>query len=190
MDIRQDGAERPLPDLKGEALRWRAMTPRDLDGVTAVARLSFPDHPEDYACFANRLALNPDGCFVLAGEATDKARGEDAPVRGYLVAYPWRRNAAPPLNTLIEALPAGADVVYLHDLALHPAARGGGHTRPIIERLAEQSKAAGWPAIALVAVNEATAFWGRHGFEVQNPPGMAEKLASYGDDARYMIRTL
>lgn len=167
-------------------LNWRPMTPWDLDGVTAVAKLSFPDHPEDYACFANRLALNPDGCFVLAGEA----RGEDAPIMGYLVAYPWRRNAAPPLNTLIDAIPEDADVVYLHDLALYPAARGGGHTRPIVERLAERSKAAGWRDIALVAVNEATAFWGRHGFEVQNPPGMAEKLASYGADARYMIRSL
>ena len=59
-----------------------------------------------------------------------------------------------------------------------------------VERLAEQAKAAGWSEIALVAVNEATAFWERNGFVVQTPPGMAEKLASYGDDARYMIRTL
>jgi hypothetical protein len=41
-----------------------------------------------------------------------------------------------------------------------------------------------------VAVNDASTFWARNGFEVQNPPGMAEKLASYGDDARYMVRPL
>lgn len=164
------------------ALNWRPMTADDLDGVTAVAQLSFPDHPEEYACFANRLALNPGGCFVLA-----EAHG---PVMGYLVAYPWTRNAAPPLNTLFDALPEGADVVYLHDLALHPDTRGGGHTRPIVERLADQSRAAGWPMITLVAVNDAAAFWARHGFEAQNPPGMAEKLASYGGDARYMVRPL
>ena len=28
------------------------------------------------------------------------------------------------------------------------------------------------------------------GFEVADPPGMAEKLASYGADARYMVRRL
>lgn len=177
MAIQQGGAERPLSPLT-----WRPMTPGDLDGVVAVAQLSFPDHPEERACFANRLELHPEGCFVLAAE--------DGPVMGYLVAYPWKLNAAPALNVLIDAIPAEAEVVYLHDLALHPDTRGGGHTRPVVERLAEQAKAAGWPAVALVAVNDASTFWARNGFEVQNPPGMAEKLASYGDDARYMVRPL
>src|SRR5690606_38050178 len=157
MAIQQGEAERPLSELN-----WRAMTPDDLDGVVAVAQLSFPDHPEERACFANRLDLHPEGCFVLASE--------DGAIGGYLVAYPWKLNAAPPLNVLIDALPADAEVVYLHDLALHPATRGGGHTRPIVERLADQAKAAGWPAVALVAVNDAAAFWGRNGFEVQTPP--------------------
>lgn len=177
MAIQPGGAERPL-----SSLIWRSMTPDDLDGVVEVAQLSFPDHPEERACFANRLGLHPEGCFVLAAE--------DGPVMGYLVAYPWRLNAAPPLNVLIDAIPADAEVLYLHDLALHPDTRGGGHTRPVIERLAEQAGDAGWPAVALVAVNDASAFWGRNGFEVQTPPGMAEKLASYGDDAHYMVRPL
>lgn len=163
-------------------LTWRAMTPADLDGVVAVAQLSFPDHREERACFANRLDLHPEGCFVLAAD--------NGPVMGYLVAYPWRRNAAPALNVLIDAVPADAEVLYLHDLALHPATRGGGHTRPVVERLAAQARDAGWPALALVAVNDATSFWARNGFEVQTPPGMAEKLAGYGDDARYMVRQL
>lgn len=165
----------------GEGLNWRPMTAADLDGVVEVAGLSFPHHPEDRACFENRLALNPGGCFVLAG---------DAGVRGYLVAYPWRRDSAPALNALIQAIPDDAAVLYLHDLALHPDARGGGWTRPIIERLADQAAAAGWPELALVAVNDATAFWARHGFVVENPPGMADKLTSYGADARYMVRPL
>jgi len=157
------------------------MTAADLDGVVEVARLSFPDHPEDWACFENRLTLNPGGCFVLAG---------DEGVRGYLVAYPWRRGAAPALNALIEAIPDDATVVYLHDLALHPDARGCGHTRQIVEQLADQVRAAGWSELALVAVNDAVAFWNRNGFEVESPPGMTAKLASYGADARYMVRPL
>ncbi|MNH55865.1 Acetyltransferase (GNAT) family protein [compost metagenome] len=163
-------------------LNWRSMTPGDIDGVVAVARLSFPDHFEARECFAERQALAPEGCFVLS----DKA----GTVMGYLMAYPWKRDSAPPLDSLIGAVPRDAEVIYLHDLAVHPKTRGGGHTRAIVERLAEQARAAGWREIALVAVNAATAFWERHGFVVQNPPGMAEKLASYGGDARYMIRTL
>ncbi|MCV0414628.1 MAG: GNAT family N-acetyltransferase [Brevundimonas sp.] len=163
------------------------MRPEDIDAVVEVARLSFPDHFEDRACFENRLALYPRGCFVLAG-----AGAEDGaePARGYLIAYPWRADAAPALNTVIEGLPAQAEVLYLHDLALDPRARGGDRTGAVIERLAEQAAEDGWPALALVAVNAASGFWARHGFEPRDPPGMARKLASYGEDARYMVRTL
>lgn len=177
MDLQQSRAEQPMP-----ALNWRPMTEADLDGVVLVAQKSFPDHPEERACFANRLDLNPNGCFVLADD-------QDT-VKGYLVSYPWMRNMAPALNVLIDAIPADADSYYLHDLAIDPDVRGGGHTRTVIEKLAEQVKADGWPRVSLVAVNNATGFWNRNGFEVQNPEGMAEKLASYGDDARYMERPL
>jgi GNAT superfamily N-acetyltransferase len=158
------------------------MRPADIDAVVEVARLSFPDHFEDRACFQNRLALYPRGCFVLADG--------DAPAKGYLIAYPWRADSAPPLNTVIEGLPADPELIYLHDLALHPQARGGGVTGAVVERLAEQAAGDGWPAIALVAVNDAVGFWSRHGFEARETPGMGAKLASYGADARYMMRDL
>lgn len=177
MAFSQGRAEQPLPGLS-----WRPMTADDLDGVVEVAAIGFPDHFEGRDCFENRLGLNPSGCFVLSAEG--------GPVRGYMVAYPWRREAAPALNTLIDALPEDAEVMYLHDLALHPEARGGGHARPVVEALADQARAQGWRELALVAVNDAAPFWGRYGFNVHETPAMAAKLASYGDDARYMLRTL
>ena len=176
MEFQGGPSQHPLPDLS-----WRPMTVADLDAVVGIAAIGFPDHFESRDCFGNRLALNPSGCRVLVGEAG---------VRGYLVAYPWRADSAPTLNTLIEAIPADAAVMYLHDLALHPEARGRGLSRPVVERLAAEAKAAGWPALALVAVNEAAPFWEGHGFEVADPPGVAAKLASYGSDARYMVRRL
>ena len=165
-----------------DGLTWRPMAAADLEGVAAVAAGAFPDHPEDRACFANRLALHPAGCKVLADRA-DR-------VAGYLAAYPWRADDAPALNTLIEAIPDDATVMYLHDLALHPEARGGGWSRPIVERLATEARAAGWPALALVAVNDAAPFWEGLGFTAVEAPEMAAKLASYGPDARYMLRRL
>ena len=63
------------------------MRPDDIPAVVDVARLSFPDHFEDRACFENRLALYPRGCFVLADA--------DGPARGYLIAYPWKAESAP-----------------------------------------------------------------------------------------------
>lgn len=162
-------------------LAWRPMTAVDLDGVVEVARVGFPDHFEDRACFENRLDLNPGGCFVLA---------DGQGVAGYLVAYPWARDAAPALNVRIDAIPGDASVMYLHDLALSPGARGRGLTAEIVERLADQARAAGWPALALVAVNDAAGFWARRGFRVRETPALADKLASYGPDARYMTRDL
>jgi GNAT superfamily N-acetyltransferase len=164
------------------ALAWRPMVAGDLDAVADIALIGFPDHFEGRDCFENRLGLNPGGCFVLA-------EGQGPP-RGYLVAYPWREDSAPALNTLLDRLPDDAAVMYLHDLALHPEARGGGWSRVIVERLVDQARAGGWPALALVAVNHAQGFWEGHGFTVREAPGMAHKLASYGPDARYMVRPL
>jgi len=182
MEFHSGPAEHPLPPLIKNGMVWRAMTAADLDAVTAIAAISFPDHFEGRDCFENRLALHPSGCFVLACEG--------AASQGYLVAYPWTENFAPALNALIDAIPDDASVMYLHDLALDPAVRGGGWSRPMVEGLAQDARAAGWSALALVAVNAAAPFWERHGFVVVDPPGMAEKLAGYGADARYMVRRL
>ena len=177
MDLHGGPAEHALSRLS-----WRAMTADDLDAVADIGAVGFPDHFEGRDCFENRLALNPSGCFILAET--------DGPPQGYLIAYPWTADAAPALNTLINAIPADAAVMYLHDLALDPAVRGGGWSRPIVERLAKDARAAGWPALALVAVNDAAPFWERHGFAVIGAPAMAAKLAGYGADARYMVRAL
>jgi len=177
MAVPEGRTERALPGLT-----WRAMTAADLDAVAAIAVLGFPDHFEGRDLFENRLALNPSGCFVLAD-------GDGEP-KGYMVAYPWRADAAPALNTLIEAIPDDATVMYLHDMALHPDARGGGYPGVAVERLADDARRAGWPAVALVAVNDAAPFWGRHGFVARETPEMTAKLATYGADARYMVRPL
>lgn len=162
-------------------LAWRAMTPVDLDRVAQIATIGFPDHFEGRDCFENRLALHPAGCFVL---------DDGAGLQGYLVAYPWRVDAAPALNTLIETIPVEASMLYLHDLALAPEVRGQGWSKPAMRAVVDLARAGGWPTIALVAVNNAVALWRGHGFSVRETPEMTEKLAGYGPDARYMTRTL
>ncbi|MGF7155632.1 GNAT family N-acetyltransferase [Novosphingobium gossypii] len=158
------------------------MQPTDIDGVVQVAAACFPDHFENRACFEERLALYPGGCFVL---------GRGDAVKGYLIAYPWPFGAIPPLNTLLGALPDARDAFYLHDLALHPEARGGGHARPALERLAAALREAGATRIALVSVNDSLAFWQGMGFApVAADDVLSAKLASYGEGARYMVRVL
>ncbi|MGK6354468.1 GNAT family N-acetyltransferase [Sphingomonas sp. DT-207] len=153
------------------------MRAADLDGVVAVARVAFPDHPERRACFAERLALAPDTCFVLA---------DTEHVAGYLIAYPWPIEAIPPLDTLLGGLPERRDAWYLHDLALLPEARGGGHARAGLALLFTSVDA----PIALVSVNASAAFWQAQGFVARDSPALRAKLASYGPQARYMVRTV
>ena len=158
---------------------WRPMTAKDLDDVVAIASIGFPDHPEDRNCFASRLSVFPEGCFILDSEAGAK---------GYLITYPWTANSAPVLNRTLAALPDDVSVLYLHDLALHPDVRGEGWSRSAMDNVLALATRGGWSSVALVAVNEAVDFWRRHKFEVQQTSAMAAKLASYGADARYMVR--
>jgi len=162
-------------------MAWRPMTADDLDGVVEVAAIAFPDHFEDRACFANRLELWPQGCLILA---------DDAGVAGYLFTYPWTRDAMPALNAVIPDIPPLADVLHLHDLALHPRGRGMGASRTAMERVLELARTGGWNTVALIAVNDATAFWQGHGFTVRETPELAEKRIGYGPDARYMTRAV
>jgi GNAT superfamily N-acetyltransferase len=151
------------------------MAEADLKRVVDIAGVCYPNHPEDMAIFVERLRLFPQGCLVLA---------EGATVDGYVLSYPWRAGAAPPLNALILGLPAAPDAYYLHDLALMPAARGQGHSLTALARL----PAGGLP-ITLVSVNGTVPFWERHGFVVRSASALESKLSSYGADARFLIRS-
>jgi GNAT superfamily N-acetyltransferase len=161
---------------------WRAMTAADVAEVVALAAAAFPDHFERRACFENRLALFPQGCFVL---------GCQDRVEGYLIAYPWPVGAIPPLNSLLGGLPETIETIYLHDLALGAAVRGRGHARPIIERLVRTGRELGAARIALVSVNGTVPFWHGLGFApVTHDPTLPGKLLTYGDAAAYMIRDI
>lgn len=158
---------------------WRAMTSADLPAVTALAAVIHVDHPEDDAVFAERLALFPAGCLVL---------GDAGVVAGYVLAHPWRRLAPPALNTRLGALPADPDCLYLHDIALAPAARGRGAAAGALARLVALARESRLRCIALVAIAGTAPFWTRQGFVPVDEPSLAAKLAGYGAGARLMQR--
>jgi len=161
---------------------WQPMTVDDLDGVDAVARQTFPDHFEEPERFAERLALGQKYCAVL--------RRPDGAVCGYLLAYPSSSAKITALNAPIQPSTGGADAVYISDLAILPEARGAGVTHAVIDRLVRLAREDGFRVVTLVAVNNSTGFWVRHGFQVQERPDARKTLTSYGDDARFMVRDL
>jgi GNAT superfamily N-acetyltransferase len=153
------------------------MTVADLPQVRAIAEQVHPNHPEDPAIFAERLTLYPAGCLVLP---------DGSGLAGYALAHPWLPGQPPALNSLLHRLPAMPGTFYLHDLALLPAARGGGVGRAALALLAAQARREGLPGLSLVAVGNSAGFWQRHGFRPVPDPALAAKLASYGPGARFM----
>lgn len=150
-------------------MRWRPMIPADLPEVLALAGLLHPGYPESAAVFADRLALAPGFCRMLPGF-------------GYAIAHPWAGTAPPPLDTVLGALPAAPDRLHLHDIALHPAARGRGQAAAVVASLLAGAAAAGLGRAGLLALPGKADYWARLGFRPTAwPPGPA--LASYGPGA-------
>lgn len=151
-------------------LSWREMQPDDLPAVMALAEALHPEHPESPAVFAERLALAPAGCHVLA-------RGDA--LLGFAVMHPWTGLAPPALNQLLGRLPARPGAWHIHDVALAPEARGAGHAAAVVRAVIGDSGA------TLVALAEAVEYWSRLGFrELACADPVA--LASYGPGARFM----
>jgi GNAT superfamily N-acetyltransferase len=157
------------------APRWRAMTGEDLPAVAALEVLCHaPLPPEGEVLFAERLALFPEGCLVVSD-------GEG--LAGYAVAHPARRGHPPHLGQALGTLPSRADCLHLHDLALHPRARGRGLVSALVARLVPLARVAGLPLLSLVAVHGTAPLWARQGFA---PAGAT--LHGYGGEAVYMLR--
>ena len=158
---------------------WRPMIFADAAPVAVIADAVHPGFPEDPAVVADRLNLAAEGCLVLDGPDG---------LTGYAVSHPWMFGQPPALNSVLGRLPAQPDTWYIHDVALMPAARGTGAAAAIVTTLIALASAARLPSLTLVAVNNSAGFWSRHGFSAVEAPDLAEKLRSYGPDARYMRR--
>lgn len=162
-------------------IAWRAMTGYDIDAVFDIANRIHTDFFEAREVLAERQMLYRNGCYLL--EVSEKPAG-------YVLSHPWRLGSLPALNALLGALPEDADTYYIHDLALLPLTRGLGAAGQIVEALTKHAKAMGFASMSLVAVNGSLAFWEHQGFAVSDRPELADKLASYEDAARYMVKTL
>ncbi|MGJ4891379.1 GNAT family N-acetyltransferase [Bradyrhizobium sp. HKCCYLRH3099] len=158
------------------------MTAADLAAVDRIAAHVHSAYPEEPAVFAERLRLHPAGCRVLVSDT--------AAITGYVISHPWHLGKPPALNVLIAQLPMPAQTYYIHDLALLPKARGSGAAARIVGDLAAHALELGLPALSLVAVNGSVPFWEQQGFAVDEAAASDDRIASYGDDARSMIRRL
>lgn len=170
---------RPLspPDI-------RPLAPADMAAVMRIQALCYSAiTPESAGSMGAKRAAAPQACF---------GAWRGARLLGYLLAVPVRWPALPPLDHPVCEVPAQADTLYLHDLALSPQARGSGAGAALVAAALAAGRRLGLAGAALVAIQGSGPYWQRHGFAARAPvePALAAKLASYGTDARLMRRAL
>lgn len=163
-------------------MNLRPMQMADVPAVLSVqARCYGPEFIESAQAFAAKLAVvEPLGCCWVA-----ESEGE---LIAYVVSLPVCQDSFPAWNApRFEASPQ-ATLLYLHDLAVSPAARGVGGK--LVACVMQAAQALGLPEIGLIAVQDSLAYWQRHGFEepADLPPPIAAKLLSFGAQARYLRR--
>jgi GNAT superfamily N-acetyltransferase len=160
---------------------WRRVRGADLDGIKVVADEVHPNLCERREVLAEKFRLFPQGCFVLV---------QDGKVVGYAFVHPWRINDVPKLDDYLLALPAEPECLFIHDVALLPTARGKSASKSLIDEVLRLAKIQNVATLSLVSVYGSNVHWARLGFEIARDQGMAAKLASYGQNAYYMVRRL
>jgi ribosomal protein S18 acetylase RimI-like enzyme len=135
--------------------------------------------PESLESLQAKILASPSTCLIA--ESCEGAVG-------YLIAVPILYPLLPALNAPAFKLSAGADTLYIHDLAIDSTGRRKGVAQALVRASIEIAKRSGLSRACLVAIQNSQSFWEQFGFETVAEPAdePKPKLASYGDDAKLM----
>lgn len=161
-----------------EKIVWMPLLESDIGEVDTIARQIHPTLPERLEVFAEKLHLFPQGCFKLVFEGS---------MSGYALAHPWKLYSIPPLNDFLDELPNDPDCIYIHDVAVLPAARGRNAAGAFVEQISMLARSMGIGELACVSVYGTDVLWARFGFRTDSSDKMISKLTSYGESAKYMV---
>jgi len=158
------------------------MTLNDLEQVLDLQRRCYPpQYHEPMSGFDNKLRRSPGSSWLAVSSGQTVA---------YLVTLPVDEAHFPALHASDWQAPEQARWLYLHDLAVDPAHRGGGAGQRLIDQALAQARDLGLGGLALVAVQGSQPYWSRHGFRPQSVThaGLLERLRGFGDGAQFMVR--
>ncbi len=154
----------------------------DLLDAQALQRDAYaPFLLEDARAFSSRITHESSYCLIaICGKK----------LVAYLLAHGWRPKSPPRLGEMLS--PTGeAEVLFIHDLAVAPPARGSGVGRRLIAQVLASAARDGLRSAELIAVSGAAPYWKKLGFtQVQVSPELRAKIALYGVDACLMERPL
>lgn len=181
VDIFANACSQLSPSVLPPVMNIRTASQSDLPDIARIQSECYSDHfVESQESFAAKLAANSDFSFI--------AEQGNAAV-GYVFALPWLFGDVPALNGHQYSIPPNADSLYIHDIAVGRSARQGGLAKRLLHAVLDAARSAGFAQVFLVAVQGASSYWQRHGFEaVPIDDHLRRRLAAYGADATYMTR--
>ncbi|MFN3350080.1 GNAT family N-acetyltransferase [Pseudorhodoplanes sp.] len=172
-----------MNDTQAARLAWRPMTAKDLPAVDALSTRIHPDFPERPEVLAEKCALFPQGCHVLAGSGPR--------IFGYCFSHPWTFGPPPALDRLLGALPGKPDTYFIHDLTVEAELRGRKHAATLVAELLRLAAHLAVERMMLVAVSGSAPFWIRMGFERTADDALqAAARGKYGHGAIQMERNV
>lgn len=162
------------------SLTVRAMEAEDLPAALELQAQNYPPFLiEDNQAFASRLNVAAPYCLVALLDGT---------LVGYLLAHGWPRRSPPPVGKVLSNAEL-SEVLFIHDLSIGSIGRGLGIGLKLVERAFELAARDGLRSAELIAVEGAATYWERFGFaNVAIGQGLADKVAGYGAEARWMER--
>src|SRR4051812_18490252 len=135
----------------------RGLTAADLPQLHRLeAETYLPALHESDAAFLRLLELFPAGAIGVF---------DGAELCAYAFGLPLRAGTVLALKAPLDALPADADMFYIHDVAVGARHRGRGFARLLVDELLRRAQAGGFRTSELVSVQGSAPFWQRFGFE-------------------------
>lgn len=162
----------------------RTAQPDDVYEILRIQACCYqPDFLENEAAFASKIQASPHTCWLLASGSR---------IAAYLVSIPVDRHTFPALNATKLQLSETPELLYWHDMAVHPDYRGDGIAARLAAYALQQAQQLGFRQVGLIAVQDSSTYWQRHGFQVANSDtfGLTAKVASFGEGAVFMQQTL
>ena len=163
----------------------RPLLAEDLDAVLRIQRQCYHTALlEDGAALAAKIAA-ANQYAVPTAWCAEHPQGA---LLAYAIAYPLNPARQPPRwNTPCAPAPvADATHLYVHDIAVAPAARRARLAERLLAQVLAQGRALHLARAALVAVQGAQTYWRRQGFVLS--ANNAPLLDSFGTDAQWMER--
>lgn len=154
-------------------------TDYDLDAILAIQDLCYHEiEPESAESMVSKIHISPDTCFV----AKDKQE-----IKGYLLSIPATLGNPPQLHSDTQILDHNPNCLYLHDLAIHPNARGLGVGKLLFNHFAQIAYQKQFQHASLISIQNSVPFWKQYGFLPISPDQfLQKKLKTYGENATYM----